>query len=59
MTDVSVMRGFQAAMTRVAYDGAADERVSLMESLYAYTAGGAWAAHMEGVTGKLVAGLGR
>ncbi|OYU41392.1 MAG: hydrolase [Pseudorhodobacter sp. PARRP1] len=57
VTDVSVMRGLQAAMTRLAYDGAADERVSLMEALYAYTAGGAWAAHMEGVTGKLVAGL--
>ncbi|MFC3182354.1 amidohydrolase [Cypionkella sinensis] len=57
VTDVSVMRGLQAAMTRVAYDGAADERVSLMDSLYAYTAGGAWAAHMESVTGKLVVGL--
>jgi predicted amidohydrolase YtcJ len=28
-----------------------------MSSLYAYTAGGAWAAHMEHVTGKLVVGL--
>ncbi|GLS88665.1 hydrolase [Cypionkella aquatica] len=57
VTDVSVMRGLQAAMTRVPYEGAADERVSLMDSLYAYTAGGAWAAHMETVTGKLVVGL--
>lgn len=57
VTDVSVMRGLQAALTRVPYDGAADERLDLMASLYAYTAGGAWAAHMEGVTGKLVAGL--
>lgn len=57
VTDVSVMRGLQAAMTRVPYAGAKDERVSLMDSLYAYTAGGAWAAHMESVTGKLVVGL--
>jgi predicted amidohydrolase YtcJ len=57
VTDVSVMRGLQAALTRVPYDGAADERLDLMASLHAYTAGGAWAAHMEGVTGKLVAGL--
>ena len=57
VTDVSVMRGLQAAMTRVPYEGAKDERISLMESLYAYTAGGAWAAHMESITGKLVVGL--
>ncbi|MDZ4277091.1 MAG: amidohydrolase [Erythrobacter sp.] len=57
VTDVSVMRGLQAAMTRVPYEGAKDERVSLMDSLYAYTAGGAWAAHMESITGKLVVGL--
>lgn len=57
VTDVSVMRGLQAALTRVPYAGASDERLDLMASLYAYTAGGAWAAHMEHVTGKLVAGL--
>ncbi len=57
VTDVSVMRGLQAALTRVPFEGAADERISLMRSLYAYTAGGAWAAHMESVTGKLVVGL--
>ena len=57
VTDVSVMRGLQAAMTRQPYQGCADERVSLMDSLYAYTAGGAWAAHMEGITGQLVVGL--
>lgn len=57
VTDVSVMRGLQAAMTRVPYAGAKDERISLMDSLYAYTAGGAWAAHMESITGKLIAGL--
>jgi predicted amidohydrolase YtcJ len=57
VTDVSVLRGLQAALTRVPYEGAGDERLSLMDSLYAYTAGGAWAAHRDGVTGRLVPGL--
>ena len=57
VTDVSVMRGLQAALTRATYPGGKDERLSLMDSLYAYTAGGAWAAHMEGVTGRLIVGL--
>jgi hypothetical protein len=57
VTDVSVMRGIQAALTRVPFEGAGDERVGLMETLRAYTAGGAWAAHMEGLTGTLRAGL--
>jgi predicted amidohydrolase YtcJ len=57
VTDVSVMRGLQAAMTRVPYEGCVDERLDLMASLHAYTAGGAWAAHMEGVTGRLMVGL--
>jgi len=57
ITDVSVMRGIQAALTRVPYEGCQDERVGLMETLRAYTAGGAWAAHMEGLTGTLRAGM--
>ena len=57
VTDVNVMRGIQAQMTRVPYDGAADERLSLMDTLYAYTAGGAFAAHQEDVTGRLIPGL--
>ena len=57
VTDVNVLRGIQAQMCRVPYEGAGDERLSLMETLHAYTAGGAWAAHMEGLTGKLVPGL--
>ena len=57
VTDVSVMRGLQAALTRVPYDGAGDERLSLMDSLQAYTAGGAWAGHLEGLTGTLKVGL--
>lgn len=57
VTDVNVMRGLQAALTRVPYEGCQDERVGLMEALHAYTAGGAWAAHMERLTGTLRPGL--
>ncbi len=57
VTDVSVMRGIQAAMMRVPYEGCQDERVSLMDTLYAYTAGGAWAAHLEDLTGCLRPGM--
>lgn len=57
VTDVSVMRGIQAAMTRKPYDGCQDERVSLLDTLYAYTAGGAWAGHLEDVTGTLRPGM--
>jgi predicted amidohydrolase YtcJ len=51
------MRGLQAAITRVPYEGAVDERLGLMDSLYAYTAGGAWAAHMENLVGAVKVGL--
>jgi predicted amidohydrolase YtcJ len=59
VTDVSVMRGIGAALGRKPYDapGAGDERVSLPEVLYAYTAGGAWAAHRDGLTGVLRPGM--
>ncbi len=57
VTDVSVMRGIQAALTRKPYEGCQDERVGLMEVLRAYTVGGAWAAHMEKLTGVLREGL--
>lgn len=57
VTDVSVLRGLQAALTRRPYEGAADERLTLAESLRAYTAGGAWANHRERLTGTLRAGL--
>jgi predicted amidohydrolase YtcJ len=57
ITDVSVMRGIQAALTRLPYEGCQDERVSLMDVLRAYTAGGARAAHMERLTGTLRTGL--
>ncbi len=57
VTDVSVLRGMKAALCRVPYDGAADERLDLMDSLYAYTAGGAWAAHLDRLTGCLKPGM--
>jgi predicted amidohydrolase YtcJ len=57
VTDVSVMRGIQAALTRVPFEGAGDERVGLEDVLRAYTAGGAWAAHLESRTGTLRAGM--
>ena len=57
VTDVSVLRGIQAALTRAAYAGGRDERLTRMQTLHAYTAGGAWAAHMEGLTGMLRVGM--
>jgi len=57
VTDVSVLRGLQAALTRAPYEGGRDERLGLMPTLRAYTAGGAWAAHLEGLTGTLRSGL--
>lgn len=57
VADVSVLRGISAALTRTPYDGAGDERLTLMEVLHAYTAGGAWAAHRDHVTGTLSPGL--
>ena len=57
VADVSVLRGISAALTRKPYEGAGDERLSLMEVLHAYTAGGAWAAHRDHVTGTLRPGL--
>ena len=57
VTDISVIRGIGAALTRPTYEGAADQRVPLAEVLRAYTAGGAWAAHMEALTGTLKPGM--
>ncbi|MGB7261045.1 MAG: amidohydrolase [Albidovulum sp.] len=59
VTDISVLRGIGAELNRAAYDapGAGDERLGLMETLHAYTAGGAWAAHRDHVTGTLKPGL--
>ncbi|PZQ95591.1 MAG: hydrolase [Cereibacter sphaeroides] len=57
VTDVSVLRNIQAALTRKPYGDEADQRVRLMKVLHAYTAGGAWAAHRDHVTGRIVPGL--
>jgi hypothetical protein len=57
VTDVAVLRNIQAALTRTPYPGSSDQRVGLMQVLHAYTAGGAWAAHREAVTGRIVPGL--
>ncbi len=57
VTDISILRGIQAALTRTPFEGCQDERVPLATVLHAYTAGGAWAAHLEGITGRLVPGL--
>ncbi len=57
VSDVPVLRSAQAAVTRAAHDGASDERLALPETLAAYTAGGAWAAHCDRVTGCLQRGL--
>lgn len=57
VTDISVLRGIGAALTRPSYEGAADQRVPLMEVLRAYTAAGAWAAHMDRLTGTLRPGM--
>lgn len=59
VTDVSVLRGIQCAVTRqpFAAPGAEDQRLSLMETLHAYTAGGAWAAHWDQLTGTLRPGM--
>jgi predicted amidohydrolase YtcJ len=54
---VSVLRGLQANLTRPTYDGGTPQGLSLNEALYAYTAGGAFAAHMEDVTGVLRVGM--
>ncbi len=58
VSDVSVLRGIQAALTRQPYDATcSDQRLGLLATLHAYTAGGAYAAHRDRVTGRLVPGL--
>lgn len=57
VTDVSVRRNIKAALTRAPYPGGTDQRLGLMATLHAYTAGGAWAAHRDRLTGTLREGL--
>lgn len=57
VTDVNVLRGIKAALTRAPYPGGTHQSLGLMATLHAYTAGGAWAAHQEHLTGTLRPGL--
>ncbi len=57
VTDVNVLRGIKAALTRPTYAGGTDQSIGLRASLHACTAGGAWAAHMDHLTGTLRPGL--
>jgi len=56
VADINPFRGIQAAVTRQAYDGAGDQRLGLMETLKAYTLGGAYAEHTEDRKGMLKPG---
>jgi predicted amidohydrolase YtcJ len=58
VTDVSVMRGIQAVLTRVPFAGCQDERVGLMEVLRAYTAGGRLGGPSGRCHGPAAAGIG-
>lgn len=58
ITDINPMRGIQAAMTRPKLSpDCPDNRCTLHEALYAYTAGGAYAGFDEHRLGRLVPGL--
>lgn len=46
-----------AKVNAQAYLGGRDERLTLLQTLHTYSAGGAWAAHREHVTGALRAGM--
>ena len=56
VADINPLRGIQAAVTRPTYDGARDQRLSLMDTLAAYTIGGAYAEHTEDRKGMLKPG---
>ena len=56
VADINPLRGIQAALTRPMYDGARDQRMSLMDTLAAYTIGGAHAEHTEDRKGMLKPG---
>jgi len=53
VADVNPLRCIQTAVTRAAYEGGRDERVSLHEALAAYTTGGAHAEHTDDRKGML------
>lgn len=53
VADVNPLRCIQTAVTRAAYEGARDERLTLHETLAAYTIGGAYAEHTDDRKGML------
>jgi len=58
VSDVAVLRGIKAAVCREPWtEDLPDERLGLLGTLAAYTRNGAWAAHMEHLTGRLAPGL--
>lgn len=58
VSDVNPMRGVKAAITRQPWEpGHPSHASSLMQSLYGYTAGGAYAGFDEGRLGSLEAGM--
>lgn len=57
VADLNPLRGIQSALQRPVYDGASDERLSLHDSLAAYTIAGACATHSETRKGKLRQGF--
>lgn len=57
VTDINPLRCIQSALTKLPYEGAGDQRLTLMETLAAYTTGGAWAEHTEDRKGRLTPGF--
>jgi predicted amidohydrolase YtcJ len=58
VADVSVLRGIKAALTRPRWaEDLQDERLSLLNTLAAYTVGGAYAIHAEHERGQLIPGF--
>lgn len=58
VSPLSPFHSLQAAMTREPWkDGLPDQRLSLLESIKAYTLGGAYAEHAEDDKGRLAVGL--
>lgn len=58
VSDINPMRSVKAAMTRQRWDDACpDNRLSLTEALYGYTAGGAYAGFDENRLGRIAPGM--
>jgi len=53
VADLNPLRCIQTALTRPTYEGGRDERLTLHETLAAYTIGGAWAEHTDDRKGML------